>query len=328
MNPYVLVALLVLVTASWFLMNKSFRNVIKNIHVMREDLEQAFLRINESVHAATVAAQAASVPSHVPSAQVLAEIIDHEVMVEPEPPKPAAIPAPRDLLAMADATVNSTTDLFPADGQFQEVLVIDASLPPDVVTARFKGCRTTTVSPEAVPGSGEIAESKMMSLAPQSFDYILCTGSAHHFMPIRDLLEGMRRLLKPGGRATVSVYNYDSIWTHLYHAWCRTRMREERAHHLLDARVWLDRRILGASHDREAFVELADRYGLTAEERGGFLSALELHVLSYRNDAIADHDLEEEHSTFVRSLVTDGRQMAACKGRWAGWKTVYELTRV
>ena len=58
-----------------------------------------------------------------------------------------------------------------------------------------------------------------LPFADNSFDYIHTSGVLHHVPdPIKILLE-FSRILKPGGMIRVMVYNYDSLWLHLYVAY-------------------------------------------------------------------------------------------------------------
>ena len=56
-------------------------------------------------------------------------------------------------------------------------------------------------------------------LADNSVDLIHSSGVLHHCKNIDKILMEFHRILKPGGEINIMVYNYYSIWVHLYTAY-------------------------------------------------------------------------------------------------------------
>src|SRR5262249_22750564 len=54
-----------------------------------------------------------------------------------------------------------------------------------------------------------------------SMDYVHSSGVVHHAMDPAKVLREFRRVLKPTGRCRIMVYNYDSLWLHLWVAFIR-----------------------------------------------------------------------------------------------------------
>lgn len=55
-----------------------------------------------------------------------------------------------------------------------------------------------------------------------TFDHIHSSGVLHHTPDPVAILKELKRVLKPGGSMNVMVYNYDSLWVHLYVAYQRS----------------------------------------------------------------------------------------------------------
>ena len=54
-----------------------------------------------------------------------------------------------------------------------------------------------------------------------SVDHVNCQGVLHHTSHPEAILAELARVLRPGGTATIMVYNRDSVWLHLYTAYER-----------------------------------------------------------------------------------------------------------
>jgi len=166
-------------------------------------------------------------------------------------------------------------------------------------------------------------------VADRSVDYVHCSGVLMLLDEPVKILQEFRRVLKPDGEARIMVYNYDSIWVHLYVAYIVQ----------LQLGVYRDRTI------REAFARTTDgEYcpfvhvwtlaevermaadaGFAAEFVGAALSLWELNVFPMRFKALMDPRLPGESRDFLLELVTDERCHPRYRGRFAGIDACYRL---
>jgi ubiquinone/menaquinone biosynthesis C-methylase UbiE len=70
-------------------------------------------------------------------------------------------------------------------------------------------------------GRIERMDAEHMSFPDASFDYIWTWGVIHHSADTSRVLREMRRVLRPGGRATVMVYHRSWFYTYVYIALLR-----------------------------------------------------------------------------------------------------------
>jgi len=153
-------------------------------------------------------------------------------------------------------------------------------------------------------------------LADDSVDHVNCQGVLHHTSHPDEVLAELARVLRPGGTATIMVYNRDSIWLHLCTAY--ERMVVEGAFPGSDVEEAFRRNTDGPEcpisrcYRHRDFIALCEGAGLEAEFAGGYLSQRELRALAGSwAQAIADPRLAAEHRDFLRGLTFDpaGRPM-------------------
>jgi SAM-dependent methyltransferase len=142
-----------------------------------------------------------------------------------------------------------------------------------------------------------------------SFDYIHCSGV---LMLIEDPLRMLRefwRLLRPGGELRLMVYNYDSIWLHLYVAY--VIQIENGLYTDLPARVAFTRTTDGEDCPVNAvwrpgeITALGREAGFDAEFLGAAVSLWELHILPRRHIACLSPALPDESRAFLQTLRLD-----------------------
>jgi SAM-dependent methyltransferase len=163
-------------------------------------------------------------------------------------------------------------------------------------------------------------------------DYLQCQGVLQHVSAPDRVLRELHRVLKPGKEARVMVYNRDSVWLHLYTAYVvmllegrHSEMAVEDAFQLTTdgeecpiARCW----------PADDFTTLCEGAGFRAEFLGGYLSRHELDLLSrYRERAIADRRLGDEHREFLDELEFDEDGLPLQRGRYAGVGGAYILRK-
>jgi ubiquinone/menaquinone biosynthesis C-methylase UbiE len=162
-------------------------------------------------------------------------------------------------------------------------------------------------------------------------DYVHCSGV---LMCVRDPLATLRefhRVLRPGGRARLMVYNHDSLWMHLYVGHVLRRRRPE-WRQLTNAEIFL------RSTDGEAcpvnrcwrvdeFLELGTRAGFRCRHLGNAVSLTELDLLPQRFQAAMYADLPEESRRFLLSLRVDERGLPHHDAVAAGIDACFEFAQ-
>jgi ubiquinone/menaquinone biosynthesis C-methylase UbiE len=167
-------------------------------------------------------------------------------------------------------------------------------------------------------------------LEDESVDYVHCAGVLQHTSNPESYIEEFYRVLKPGARGCVMVYNRDSLWLHLYTAY--QRIIVENAFPGMTAYEAFGRNVDGVDcplarcYSAEEFIAVCNRIGFKTEYVGGYLSDTELDSLkNYRDAALQDERLAAEHKQFIRSLSLDYRGFPTYNGKHAGIGGVYRL---
>ena len=200
----------------------------------------------------------------------------------------------------------------------------------DVSPASLSEARDRLALHGARPDLVRIDESTaQLPLLDASVDYIHCSGVLHHVPDPLAVLREFRRVLRPGGQSRIMVYNYESVWLHLY-----------AAHMLRFADVGGSRRTI-----REAFRQSTDtedcpiseawtpaqvsemsiQAGFACRHLGNAVSVRELIILPRRFDAILNVDLEAEHRQFLLGLSFDRRGVPYHGDKAAGIDGCYLL---
>lgn len=165
-----------------------------------------------------------------------------------------------------------------------------------------------------------------------SVDVIHSSGVIHHTADPEKVLRELKRVLAPQGRMQVMVYNYDSIWLHLYVAYV-LRIKQG-AYPGLDLRQVFSKTTDGPDcpisnvYSPDEFCALAARAGLACRFLGAAISIYELKLLPERFDAIPDRRLPAEHRKFLLGLQFNGQGYPMHNGTYAGVDGCYELTHL
>jgi ubiquinone/menaquinone biosynthesis C-methylase UbiE len=167
----------------------------------------------------------------------------------------------------------------------------------------------------------------IIPIPSNSVDYIHASGVLHHCANLNLVLSELHRILKNDGRMSVMVYNYSSIWLHLYVAYIQQlyygRFKEEP---LLEAfRKSTDGGYCPVSHcyAPDSFLALMQQHGFKGEFRGAAISLMEMKILEKRFDAIADRRLDEEHRDFLSELTFNEKGIPLYRGSVAGIDACY-----
>ena len=162
-----------------------------------------------------------------------------------------------------------------------------------------------------------------------AFDHVHSSGVLHHVEDPVAALREIKRVLRPGGTMNVMVYNFDSVWTHLFVAYHRTIVAARYAG--LSLREQFARSTDGEEcpiarcYRPEEFIALANSAGLAATFAGAAVAVHELSLLPTRFEAIMDPRLPEQSRHFLQSLEFDRQMLPLAGGHHAGVDGVYHL---
>jgi ubiquinone/menaquinone biosynthesis C-methylase UbiE len=172
--------------------------------------------------------------------------------------------------------------------------------------------------------------STTVPLGTASVDYFQSSGVLHHTSRPDALLKDLRRVLRSDGDARVMVYNYDSVWLHLYTAYVKVEL--EGAFSGLSVTEAFARNTDGEAcpiarcYRPAEFGSLCEEAGFSWEFLGGYPARYEIELLrEHREAAISSHVLAEEHRDFLRELETDENGYPVFRDAHAGVGGVYHL---
>jgi SAM-dependent methyltransferase len=169
-----------------------------------------------------------------------------------------------------------------------------------------------------------------LPLEARSVDLVHSSGVLHHTPDIAAVLREFRRILKPGGRAQIMIYNEHSIWLNLYVAY--QKMLVEGLHQGLSVREAFGKLTDGPNcpisfaTKPSAFVSLAQEIGFEARFAGAAVSAFEMSLLPRRYEAIMDRRLPAEHRRFLCELTFSDRGFPLYENAVAGIDACYHLS--
>ena len=174
-------------------------------------------------------------------------------------------------------------------------------------------------------------ESVRLPLKDRSVDFIHSSGVLHHISNIEGVLGEFHRVLKPEGRIRVMVYNYESIWLHLYVAYHRRIVNagavKESLAEAFKRSTDGDACPFSVCYKPSEFLGLARRCGFRGIHVGSAVSLHELSLLSHRYEAMMNPQLDRRHREFLKELTFDQYGRPLHGGEVAGIDAVYELTK-
>ena len=137
----------------------------------------------------------------------------------------------------------------------------------------------------------------VVPLEDASVDFFQSMGVLHHVSDPLPILRELHRVLRPGGRASVMVYNRNSVWLNLYTAY--ERMIVDNAFPGLDVEEAFTRNTDGEEcpisrcYTDAAWASLCEEAGFTVEYLGGYLSLRELQSM---RESWASALVDQRHS--------------------------------
>lgn len=168
-------------------------------------------------------------------------------------------------------------------------------------------------------------------LASNSIDYIYSEGVLHHTSHPEKILAELYRILKPNSKASIMVYNRESIWYHLYVAYEQMILQGKYKGFFVGQAFPYTTDTedcpIARCYKPEEFTLMCQQAGFTAEYAGGYYTRLELDMFNkYARQAINDHRLGEEHRQFLSEL-DDSNSLPTRNGKLAGIGGVYHLEK-
>ncbi len=177
-----------------------------------------------------------------------------------------------------------------------------------------------------------IEECEALPIKSEQVDYIHTSGVLHHVSNIKQILKEFQRVLKREGFVRVMIYNYNSLWVHLYVAYVRQILKKiDKNRSLAEAfKRSTDAKYCPTSryYTSEDFISLCVESGFKAEYKGAAISLHEMSLLSKRVKAISEIKLNKIHRDFLKSLCFDEYGRPIYNGQVAGIDSVYELRKI
>jgi SAM-dependent methyltransferase len=175
------------------------------------------------------------------------------------------------------------------------------------------------------------ADTPTLPFEDGAFDHIHSSGVLHHTPDPVGILRELRRVLRPGGTANVMVYNYDSLWMHLYVAYQRTivqglypgQTQREQFKRSTDG----DQCPISNCYRHSEWISVCEEAGFQASYSGAAISVFELSLLQSRFAAIMERRLPAESREFLKALEFDRRGVPTYRGQYAGIDACYRLLR-
>src|SRR3954467_12675844 len=157
----------------------------------------------------------------------------------------------------------------------------------------------------------------------RSVDFLNCQGVLHHVSDPESILRELRRVLKPGARGIVMVYNRESIYFHLYVAYMR----------MIDQGLFPGASVeeaftastdgpdcpIARAYRPSEFVAICEKAGFAATFAGAYFAEPELQWLrEHLDDALASPALGDEHKSYLAGLDMDADGLPTYDGERAG----------
>lgn len=169
-------------------------------------------------------------------------------------------------------------------------------------------------------------------LPDAAVDYVHSCGVVHHTSHPAGILKEFHRVLKPGGRGLLMVYNRASVFYHLYVAYARLILEPQWARKSIEE-------VFTASTDGPdcpvsicyepaEFTAMCETAGFETEFVGGFVASNELDLWDmHAARALRDPRLGAAHKEFLKALDWDADRLPLYLGKYAGIGGTYRITR-
>ena len=172
-----------------------------------------------------------------------------------------------------------------------------------------------------------------ITLGDSSIDYIHSSGVLHHLEDPASVLREFHRVLRPGGRVRVMVYNQESLMWHLYVPYflqIRKRVIDPNVRLPVAFRMSTDgfECPIAVAYTADSFAEIAQEADFSTKYIGTSISKFELKVWSrFGRQALNDSRLAAEHRQFISEIQAQASGIPIRRGRVPGLNLTLELTK-
>jgi ubiquinone/menaquinone biosynthesis C-methylase UbiE len=164
-----------------------------------------------------------------------------------------------------------------------------------------------------------------------SIDYIHTSGVLHHCKNLDAILKEFHRILKPDGKISIMVYNYNSIWLHLFVAYVLQIQKNKLSEYsILEAfRHSTDGEGCPISncYTKEQFIDIMNQYSFKGNLKGCYISSYELSFVERATAAQSHPDLDVEHVEFLKALTFNDQNFPLYNGDIAGIGGCYTFSK-
>ncbi|MBM4447425.1 MAG: methyltransferase domain-containing protein [Chloroflexi bacterium] len=164
----------------------------------------------------------------------------------------------------------------------------------------------------------------------ESIDYINCVGVLHHMTKPEKILGEFFRVLKKNSTGSIMVYNQNSIFFHVYIAYLL--MVIENKFSGMCVKDAFAKNTDGPNcpisrcYRPDEFISICRNTGFEVNYVGGYFHRMELHWLrKFRQKALKNESLAQEHTEFLSKLKYDERGYPKFERRHAGIGGVYKI---
>lgn len=171
-------------------------------------------------------------------------------------------------------------------------------------------------------------------LPSNAIDYIYSEGVIHHVSDPLSVLKELKRILKPGGYANIMIYNYQSVFLHLFIAYeqmvVKKKYKGMDIHQIFNKITDGENCPISKCFKPSDFNTIGKKAGFDrCEYIGGYLSKVEMGCLrNYLEASLKSRKLGLEHKEFLRSLVYDKNHSPMHNGKYAGIGGVYRFYKI
>ena len=175
-------------------------------------------------------------------------------------------------------------------------------------------------------------QSSPLPIPAASVDVARSAGVLQHMPNPEAGIRELRRVLKPGGRFQVMVYNADSIWLHLLVGYQRQIV--DGLYPGLDKRAAFAKTTDGETcpfarcYTREEFTKVVEPFGFKLLSFDAAIASEEMRQLPVRWVALQDQRLDREGRLFLNALRFNDRGMPTYNGFVAGVDGCYVFEAV